>query len=130
MARTRIVVTSTLACLALAVPFTGTASAAPGKTELVLSTHEQIGTLGSAQLRCDPPSGSHGQAGQACRDLAAADGDFTKLPGDPNVQACTMELRPVTVSAQGNWRGKPVAFSREYPNRCVLQAETGPVFAF
>jgi hypothetical protein len=37
---------------------------------------------------------------------------------------------PVTVTATGRWKAKPVRFTHTYGNPCVLHAATGAVFAF
>ncbi|GLZ29938.1 protease [Lentzea sp. NBRC 105346] len=105
---------------------------ADGKTGLVLSIRgTQLGTLESTQLKCDPPGGKHTNAAAACRDLTTAGGDFSKLPGDPDLQFCTMEFQPVKASARGRWQGKPVSWSSaEYPNRCSMNAALGVVFRF
>jgi len=81
-------------------------------------------------LRCDPTEGPHGQAQRACDDIAAAQGDFARLPGDPAVEFCTLDLRPVVAIARGSWRGHRVDFREEYSNRCLLRIATGPVFDF
>ena len=113
--------------MALATP-----ASADGKTGLVLSIHgTQLNALEVTWLRCDPPRGKHSNATDACRDLTTADGDFSKLPGDPNLQFCTLEFQPVKASAYGRWRGRPVSWtSGEYPNRCAMNAALGPVFRF
>jgi subtilisin inhibitor-like len=108
----------------------GEASAAGQRTALVLSVRGDGYEFRTAVLRCDPPGGSHPRAGAACADLSRAGGDLNGLPGDPQVQICTMEYRPVTASARGVWRGRPVRWSHEYGNPCALRAATGPVFSF
>jgi Subtilisin inhibitor-like len=108
----------------------GAASAAGHRTALVLTVRGDGYEFRTAVLRCDPPGGSHPRAGEACADLSGAGGNLDALPGDPQVQFCTMEYRPVTASARGVWRGRPVRWSHEYGNPCALRAATGPVFSF
>ncbi|WP_438484200.1 SSI family serine proteinase inhibitor [Streptomyces sp. S186] len=80
------------------------------------------------QLTCPDTRGSHPHGAAACHQLAAAHGDPRKLRGDPHV--CTREYDPVTVTASGSWRGRPVDWQREYPNACAMDAATGAVFRF
>lgn len=82
----------------------------------------------AASLWCEPPGGSHTQAGDACAELAAVDGDIAALPGQPLF--CTYEVAPVTVTATGYWQGRKVTYQETFGNRCELLRETGTVFAF
>ncbi|WP_093802046.1 SSI family serine proteinase inhibitor [Streptomyces sp. Wb2n-11] len=80
-------------------------------------------------LKCPPGfPGPHPDAVGACAALDKADGDLDRLPGNP--RACTKQYEPVTVSAKGSWRGRSAAWQKTYPNACVLDAATGPVFRF
>ncbi|WP_158892812.1 SSI family serine proteinase inhibitor [Amycolatopsis anabasis] len=79
-------------------------------------------------LTCDPAGGTHPKSGEACAAIARANGDFDKLP--VRRQACTLEYSPITATAKGNWRGKAVDFTREYPNKCAADAESSGVFKF
>jgi hypothetical protein len=97
---------------------------------LLLSAHDEVGGLRTVELRCEPTGGRHPHADRACADLITADGDFAGLPGDPALEFCTMELRPVTVAARGTWRGAPVSHSTTYSNPCLTQRATGKVFTF
>ena len=81
-------------------------------------------------LECDPTGGSHPNAKAACQDLLAADGELDQIGGDDQLTACTMEYRPVTASANGQWNGKPVTWNEEFPNNCTLTTATGTVFDF
>ncbi|NUT47231.1 MAG: serine protease [Saccharothrix sp.] len=115
----------------LAAPLigTGTASAAPPETDLVLAVYDEDSGVESTRLTCDPAAGNHSAAQAACGEIEAADGDFTQLPGT-EPQLCTFDYRPVTVAAIGSWRGEPVQYVEEFANRCVMEQETGTVFAF
>jgi hypothetical protein len=100
-----------------------------GRTNLTLVVVPNNGTARVASLSCEPPGGSHPNAAGACRDLAAARGNFAELPGDPDMDACIEIYDPVTVFALGLWRGQPVWYGYRYGNSCILRAATGPVFA-
>lgn len=71
-------------------------------------------------------NGSHPHAAASCRDLTIARGDLDALPGDPH--NCTLQYAPVTATATGTWQGKPLRWQRTYPNDCVMDSETGPLF--
>ncbi|MFD0200716.1 MULTISPECIES: SSI family serine proteinase inhibitor [Saccharothrix] len=107
----------------------GTASAAPPETDLVLAVHQEESGVQTTRLTCDPAAGDHQAAQLACGEIEAADGDFTQLPGT-EPQVCTFDYRPVTAVAFGSWRGEPVRYVEEFPNRCVMEQETGAVFSF
>ncbi|MFV0133007.1 SSI family serine proteinase inhibitor [Streptomyces sp. HMX87] len=79
-----------------------------------------------ALLLCDPPQG-HARAAGACADLAAADGDPAAIPLRDT--PCPMIYAPVTAQARGQWKGRPVEYTRTFPNACVMAARTGAVFA-
>ncbi|KOX27480.1 hypothetical protein ADK67_13575 [Saccharothrix sp. NRRL B-16348] len=115
----------------LAAPLiaTGTASAAPPETDLVLAVYQEETGIESSRLTCDPAAGDHRAAQAACGEIEAAAGDFTQLAGT-EPQVCTFDYRPVTVVAFGSWRGTPVQYVEEFPNRCVMEQETGTVFSF
>jgi hypothetical protein len=115
----------------LAAPLiaTGTASAAPPETDLLLAVYQEETGVDSTRLTCDPAAGDHRAAQVACGEIEAAGGDFTQLPGT-EPQVCTFDYRPVTAVAIGSWRGTPVQYVQEFPNRCVMEQETGTVFSF
>jgi subtilisin inhibitor-like len=96
-------------------------------TFLWLLTSATNGSVRFANLTCDPSGGSHPQADAACADLAAARGDFGKLPGDGG-RACPDVYAPVTAAAFGVWRGTPVTYGARYGNACEMSVTTGPVF--
>ncbi|MGP4050741.1 SSI family serine proteinase inhibitor [Streptomyces sp. 2A115] len=84
------------------------------------------GTPRGTLLRCDPPRG-HAQAVPACEELRTADGDVGRIP--PKDGYCPMIYAPVTVSARGEWGGRPVTYKKTFSNSCVMAAQTGGVFA-
>lgn len=115
---------------------TGLAMAAPTPVPsvraavLVLTvTHPEATTSSTSMvvLSCDPAGGSHPTPAAACAELEARDGSITRDPGDT---MCPMIYRPVTVEANGTWRGASVEFERTYGNDCQMTAATGTVFAF
>ncbi|MFE9250569.1 SSI family serine proteinase inhibitor [Streptomyces sp. NPDC007088] len=93
-------------------------------------TDEAVTWVRTVSLNCaaTPPDGSHPHPGRACADLAAAEGEPDRLPGTP--RGCDRRWAPVTATAYGSYRGRPVNWRRTYANRCVLQSQTGAVFRF
>lgn len=84
----------------------------------------------AVRLECRPAGGTHPHPRRACREIAAAHGDFDRLPGTPETVACTMEYRPVTATVRGTWRGERVRWQHTFPNPCTLRHDTGAVFDF
>ncbi|MEU8674162.1 SSI family serine proteinase inhibitor [Streptomyces sp. NPDC048560] len=80
-------------------------------------------------LTC-PATGTdrHSDPAAACAELVEAGGELDALPGDAH--GCTREFDPVTAWADGTFRGRPVHWSRTYPNACALDSATGAVFRF
>ncbi|MFC6093210.1 SSI family serine proteinase inhibitor [Saccharothrix lopnurensis] len=131
MRRTRTLMASLFASGLLAAPLVGagTASAAPPETDLLLAVYQQGRGIDSTRFSCDPATGEHARAQTACGEIEAAGGDFDQLgTGEPGI--CTYEYDPVTVAAFGVYRGEPVEYVEEFPNRCVMENETGTVFSF
>ncbi|WP_186762770.1 SSI family serine proteinase inhibitor [Lentzea tibetensis] len=128
MARTRIL----FACLMLAAPLMGVIPAgAATQSSLVLSLRQQAQTsLSTAQLKCEPPGGTHQSAEEACDRIAEAEGDFNNLPGRSDSVLCTMEFNETTVAARGKWRGKRVSYRETFANPCLAHAATSGVFHF
>ena len=79
-------------------------------------------------LTCSPAGGTHKRAKTACAALNAAKGDPAAITNDGSM--CMMIYDPVTVTANGRWKGKPLKFTHTYGNACELHAATGAVFAF
>ncbi|WP_326691277.1 MULTISPECIES: SSI family serine proteinase inhibitor [unclassified Streptomyces] len=136
---TRPLAGATLAAAALALPLLAPHSAAAGPRGpqhsrpshgvfLTVSGSEHTWVRG-VTLDCEPaPHGHHPHAVEACAALDRAGGDLDALSGDHG--PCTKEYDPVTVSAQGTHRGRPVSWQKTFPNACTLHAATGPVFDF
>ncbi|MFC7100137.1 SSI family serine proteinase inhibitor [Nonomuraea rubra] len=72
-----------------------------------------------------PGRGLHPYPGAACDALRSVDGYLRDLEVDPG--PCPMIWDPVEVEAQGHWYGRPESYYEEFPNRCVLERELGPV---
>jgi Subtilisin inhibitor-like len=113
----------------------GPAAAAPARSTLVITAFDSYDpndpnppTVAEMTLRCDPPGGSHPDPTRACATLKRVDGDVAALR--PLPVACILIFQPVLVEVGGTWRGRPVSFQREYPNRCVAYAESEGVFRF
>ncbi|KUM92971.1 hypothetical protein AQI88_29360 [Streptomyces cellostaticus] len=77
-------------------------------------------------LSCDPPSGPHPKAAEACKDLDASEGKLER----PTGTVCILIYAPVIAQAEGLWHGRPVSFKHTYGNDCELRAGTRSVFAF
>ncbi|MFJ7497166.1 SSI family serine proteinase inhibitor [Streptomyces sp. NPDC097727] len=80
-------------------------------------------------LFCPPaPDAHHPRAAAACAAIDRAEGDLDALPGSPRL--CIKGYDPVTATATGTWDGRPVGWQRTFPDACVMDAVTGPVFRF
>ncbi|MFG3101232.1 SSI family serine proteinase inhibitor [Streptomyces sp. NPDC048182] len=127
--RTGLLAAVAVLLLSCAAPARATGPRDPGQDWLLLDVNQGASRWAAptrtALLRCDPPRG-HATATEACADLDAAGGDIAAVP--PRKAPCTMIYRPVTAHAEGRWRGRSVAYTRTFPNACVLHAQTGSVF--
>ncbi|MEU1282195.1 subtilase-type protease inhibitor [Streptomyces sp. NPDC005805] len=128
--------------LALA-PGAGSAGAAPAGAEslyapsaLVLTVTTGDETLDGTVLRavtldCAPAArGSHPAPRAACAELRAQAGRFeATVTPDPDI-ACTRQWDPVTVTADGVWEGKRVAYRHTFGNPCMKGTAKGVLFGF
>jgi|SRR5690606_5261783 len=115
--------------LAGAAPAQADAAPQAADSRLMLTWSEGDGTASrSATLHCRPAGGTHPSAADACAALESAGGDFSSLR--PSGGACTMEYRPVQVSARGHWGAEPVDYSETFSNPCTARNGTDGVFAF
>jgi hypothetical protein len=109
---------------------TEVARAAPTASGTSLSLSVRAATAPKiVTLTCDPAGGTHPHAADACTELGKAGGDFDKLPPTPN-QMCPHIVQPVTASAEGTYRGKPVGWSQTFNNTCEMNRATAPLFQF
>lgn len=80
-------------------------------------------------LSCAPTaSGTHPAPQRACDRLARAQGSFRALRGERRF--CPALADPVTVTADGAWRGRRVSYRETFANRCALLTARGEVFDF
>jgi hypothetical protein len=118
-----------LVVVLLSTLLVGTASADRRRSTMLSLTVTTQTASTTVRLRCYPTGGTHPSPGLACRDLAAAHGDFDNLPGTPGTM-CTMLYQPVVAAARGTWLGSPVRWRHRFGNACTMHAETGVVFDF
>jgi hypothetical protein len=86
-----------------------------------------VGDMKGTLLKCPPAKApGHSNAKDACKQLAAVDGDIAKIKRAD--VACPMIYKPVTAVAYGMWDGRRMVFAKNYPNACVMAASTGSVF--
>ena len=110
-------------------PVTHARDAGQSRLVLTISAGEKARPAGrQVVLVCSPAGGTHKQAKAACADLKAAKGNPAAIKNDGSM--CMMIYDPVTVTATGNWKNKPVRYTHTYGNSCVLKASTGALFAF
>lgn len=95
---------------------------------IVLTTSTEDAGVRSTDLHCEPTGGKHPKAQAACEDLLLSDGHVQAVQHTNSF--CTLEYRPVHVTAIGNWRGEPRSYDHVYPNPCAMRVATGSVFQF
>ncbi|MER7824934.1 subtilisin inhibitor-like [Streptomyces sp. CG 926] len=80
--------------------------------------------LRAAVLSCAyTAEGTHPDPRAACDALNATGGEFDSLLAAPNPgRVCPRHYDPVTVTADGVWRGQPVAWKHTFSNACVMSA--------
>ncbi|WP_051181960.1 SSI family serine proteinase inhibitor [Nocardia vinacea] len=106
--------------------------AAPGASApalVAISRADKPDVRVATLVRSSKTGGSHPEAEKSCGELATANGDFAKLTGIPGA-ACPMVYQPVTFLAIGMWDGKPVAFTSEFSNWCVMENAAQFVYNF
>ncbi|MFE5463003.1 SSI family serine proteinase inhibitor [Nocardia sp. NPDC056564] len=125
----RTLATACLVVVALGAVACSDDDAGSPKTKLTLTVTPAAPGSAPTQvtLTCEPTGGDHPKAEAACAALAAAGGDFDKLPGDPTT-ACIQVFEPVDASVTGTWQGKQVDWRKAFGNKCELSARTTPVF--
>lgn len=135
MAATRLIARTVLAATmmfgAALVPVAVSAEpAGPPASFISLAIHDngRGAAPRTATLSCDPAGGTHPHAQDACASLEAAGGDPNGLRQEHTM--CTLDYQPVTLTAHGNWKNRPVHFEKTYSNSCTAQAQTEQVFDF
>ncbi|GAA3201517.1 SSI family serine proteinase inhibitor [Actinocorallia longicatena] len=116
------------------MPFVPAAAGGPSVLRLSVTTGPitlagggVISSYRALILDCDPPNGHHPRAEEACAQLEASGG---RIERDPGEVICTEEYAPLTVEAEGTWRGTEISFQRTYGNACEMSAATGALFDF
>lgn len=139
MKKTLVVLCSTATLLAVAGPASAAKPKPPktvthvakgAKTSLLLTVYTMGGQsstkLDAWYLGCQPPKGTHPDYKHACRVLEKVDGWFEAINDRPGV--CTDKYEPVTLTAEGTWKGRDIYWTSYYANRCVAAASTQDVF--
>ncbi len=134
--RSRLLYSALIAAATATAVIAGPATAATAATApesilaLTISHGEQpVPADRTAVLSCDPAGGTHPEAGWACAEIAMTGGDLTTLYVGP-ARPCPLIYDPVTVTAHGWWQGQEISYTATFGNKCMLNVETGPVFAF
>ncbi|WP_406134880.1 subtilase-type protease inhibitor [Streptomyces sp. NBC_01089] len=130
--------------LAAAACVTGIAGTAHAQTATIYAPSALVLTIGrgdeaastvvrAVTLSCAPqPRGTHPASQAACAELEAVGGDLTLLSGAPTDERCSLLWAPVTVTADGVWQGRRVAWRATYGNACQMNAalSDSAVFTF
>ncbi|MFE6834940.1 subtilase-type protease inhibitor [Streptomyces sp. NPDC057705] len=139
--RHRIAAASAAAVLSL-IGATGSAAAQPASLYApsamvftVAQGDDDASTVVRAStLSCAPTAlGTHPDPRSACTALNSTDGTLDRLLASPDPdRACPMHYAPVTVTADGVWKGSRVAWKHTFSNSCVMSATLNgnAVFAF
>ncbi|MWA15446.1 SSI family serine proteinase inhibitor [Streptomyces sp. BA2] len=120
-----------LISLAVAAPAHAADDAAPARTSGVFLTvtGQDNAWVRGVLLDCvTQRPAHHPHAAEACAAIDKAHGDFDALAAKPGI--CTKQYAPVTVSATGVHRGKPVSWNKTFGNACEMEYSTGAVFRF
>ncbi|MFP1624951.1 subtilase-type protease inhibitor [Streptomyces sp. 5K101] len=87
--------------------------------------------LRAVTLTCKPKAGgTHPDAGAACTQLRAQGARFESIVTADSGVLCTRQWDPVTVTADGVWDGRRVAFTHTFGNSCLKEGADGIVFGF
>ncbi|MGW6981609.1 subtilase-type protease inhibitor [Streptomyces sp. NPDC054932] len=78
----------------------------------------------ASTLSCAPSAlGTHPDPQAACAALNSTGGALDRLLSSPNPdRACPMHYAPVTVTADGVWKGSRVSWKHTFSNACVMSA--------
>jgi hypothetical protein len=98
------------------------------QTHLQLSYMAEAGYAAAVKLGCDPASGPHPEAAEACAVLHEVGGRPSRIK--PAHTMCMMIYAPVTAEITGTWRGRRIAWKQTYGNKCMLNRATGVLFTF
>ncbi|MFD3552150.1 subtilase-type protease inhibitor [Streptomyces goshikiensis] len=137
--RYRIAAASSAAALVTLVGSTGMAEArpaslyAPSAVVLAVAKGENAVTVVRATtVSCAPAAqGTHPDPQAACAALNATGGSLDALLAAPDTnRACPMHYDPVTVSADGVWKGSRIAWKHTFSNSCAMSATLNGNAAF
>ncbi|CAM5287355.1 subtilase-type protease inhibitor [Streptomyces avidinii] len=108
---------------------------APSAVVLAVAQGEDAVTVVRAStLSCAPTAqGTHPDPKAACAALNAAAGTLDALLAAPDAnRACPMHYDPVTVTADGVWKGSRVSWKHTFSNACTMSTtfNGNAVFAF
>ncbi|WP_405792512.1 MULTISPECIES: subtilase-type protease inhibitor [unclassified Streptomyces] len=110
---------------------------APSALVLSVSQGDDAATstvLRASTLSCAPTAlGTHPDPRAACAALNSTGGALDRLLAAPDPdRACPMHYAPVTVTADGVWKGSRVSWKNTFSNSCVMAATLNgnAVFAF
>ncbi|MEV4334480.1 subtilase-type protease inhibitor [Streptomyces sp. NPDC049597] len=114
---------------------TGTQSLyAPSALVLTLTAGDDAlngSVLRAVTLTCMPTAaGTHPAAREACAELRAGGARFESIVAADSGVMCTRQWDPVTVTADGVWNGRRVAFAHTFGNSCLKDGADGVVFRF
>lgn len=102
------------------------------KTKLTLTIYEgedlSQGPSRQVVLKCYPAGGSHPDPEDACKKLEVVDGEFSRLKQRFN--PCSRIYKPVTVTAEGTWKGRPISSRGTYKSDCSARVYTNNIFNF
>ncbi|MFJ9648889.1 subtilase-type protease inhibitor [Streptomyces sp. NPDC101206] len=130
--RPRLAAVSVAALLCLAGA-TGAAEAAPASlyapsaVVLTITQGDDAGTgtvLRATVLNCAyTAEGTHPDPRAACDALNATDGELNRLVATQTPdRACPLHYDPVTITADGVWRGSRLAWKHTFSNGCAMSA--------
>ncbi|MEV6580944.1 subtilase-type protease inhibitor [Streptomyces sp. NPDC051582] len=83
-------------------------------------------------LSCAPTAqGTHPDPQGACAALAATGGSLNQLLAAPDRgRACPMHYDPVTITADGVWKGGRISWKHTFSNACTMSATLNGNAAF
>ncbi|MEU7157171.1 subtilase-type protease inhibitor [Streptomyces chrestomyceticus] len=123
-----------LATTAQAQPATPKSLYAPSELVLTVGYGDNAATASiqrAVTLSCSSSgTGTHPAARAACAQLRTANGDFDAITKSAADRMCTKEWNPVTVTANGVWQGRRVAYEHTFANPCAMEGGKGLVFEF
>jgi hypothetical protein len=106
---------------------------APSAVVLAVAHGEgDASVLRAAALSCAPTAqGTHPDPKAACAALAATGGSLNELLAAPDRgRACPMHYDPVTVTADGVWKGSRISWKHTFSNACTMSATLNGNAAF